>query len=315
MKSWIVIGIFLVSYFCYLLLGALVISIIEKPYEGQLRTELLILKARFLNDSPCVNESEFEGFLQQVLSANKYGVSVLRDAANDSNWDFATSFFFASTLVTTVGYGYTTPLSDSGKAFCIFFAVIGVPITMLVMSISARRLMTFFTYKPIDYFVVRRGYSRHSVTKVHFLVLLLVMLVIFFLVPSAVFSSIEESWSYLDAFYFCFISLCTIGLGDYVAGEQYDQKLRPFYKICVTFYLLIGLVGMLIILHTFHKAADLFGLTDLVFKPHQEEEKEERDHERILDTSVSKKPVESRETEVQKQLNPSSHTGYSSINR
>ncbi|XP_030075026.1 potassium channel subfamily K member 6 isoform X2 [Microcaecilia unicolor] len=314
MKPWVLISIFVVSYVCYLLLGALVISIIEKPYEESLRSKLQKLKADFLDVNSCVNESKLETFLQEVLNANKYGVSVLRDAANDTNWDFATAFFFASTLVTTVGYGYTTPLSDSGKAFCIFFAMIGVPFTMLVLTVTAQRLMAIVTYKPIDYFQIQRGYSRRCVTKVHFVILLLLMLALFFLIPAAIFSIIEDSWTYLDAFYFCFISLCTIGLGDYVPGEQYQQKLRPLYKICVTFYLLIGLVNMLLILQTFHKAADLHGLTDLVLMPHHEDE-DEGDHERILDTSSFQKPVESMETEVQKQLNSASHTGYSSINR
>nr|XP_033813145.1 potassium channel subfamily K member 6 [Geotrypetes seraphini]XP_033813146.1 potassium channel subfamily K member 6 [Geotrypetes seraphini] len=312
MKPWVLISIFVISYLCYLMLGALVVSTIEKPYEESLRSKLQKLKADFLRENKCVKEGELEGFLKEVLDANKYGVSVLREAANDTNWDFATSFFFASTLVTTVGYGYTTPLSDSGKAFCIFFAMIGVPFTMLVLTVTAHRLMSIFIYKPIDYFQIKRGCNRRCVTKVHFLILLLVMLAAFFLIPAAIFSTIEESWTYLDAFYFCFISLCTIGLGDYVPGEQYNQNLRPLYKICVTFYLLIGLVNMVLILQTFHKAADLHGLTDLVLMPHHEDE---GDHERILDISSIQKPVESMDTEVQKQLNAASHTDYSSINR
>ncbi|XP_069500625.1 potassium channel subfamily K member 6 [Ambystoma mexicanum] len=316
MKSWVVLTILIVVYVAYLLLGALVVSRIEGPYEAQKRQELREYKAAFLRDSHfCVNESDLEAFLEKVLSANKYGVSVLRNASTDSNWDFASALFFASTLVTTVGYGYTTPLSDSGKGFCIFFALIGVPFTMLVLTASVQRLMSIFTYAPINFFQLHRGYSRHTVTKVHFVVLLLLMLVFFFLVPSAIFSTIEASWTYLDAFYFCFISLCTIGLGDYVPGEQYDQKLRPLYKVCVTCYLLIGLMAMLLILQTFHKAADLHGLTDLVLLP-SEQELEADDQERILNPSHSPQTSEPRETETSKQqLQPTTHTSYSSINR
>lgn len=315
MKSWVVMIILVVIYLAYLLLGALLVSNIEGPYETQKRQELRQYKADFLQEHKCVNESKLEAFLEKVLNANKYGVSVLRNATTDSNWDFASAFFFASTLVTTVGYGYTTPLSDSGKGFCIFFALIGVPFTMLVLTASVQRLMAVFTYAPINYFQLQWGYSRHAVTKVHFVILLLLMLVFFFLVPSAIFSAIEASWTYLDAFYFCFISLCTIGLGDYVPGEQYEQKLRSLYKICVTFYLLIGLMAMLLILHTFHKAADLHGLTDLVFLP-TEQQLVADDQERILNPAPSSQTSEPSEAESNKQqLNPATRTSYSSINR
>ena len=60
------------------------------------------LKQDFLNQS-CVNAASLELFLVKVLTANKYGVSVLRNSSVTSNWDLASSMFFANTLVTTVG--------------------------------------------------------------------------------------------------------------------------------------------------------------------------------------------------------------------
>lgn len=132
------------------------------------------------------------------------------------------------------GYGYTTPLSDAGKAFCIFYALLGVPFTMLLLTATVQRLVGVLTAGPVEYLALKWGYTRRTLSCGHLLLLAAVVLVAFFLVPAAVFSALEESWSYLDAFYFCFISLCTIGLGDYVPGEQPGQRLRPLYKISVT---------------------------------------------------------------------------------
>lgn len=101
-KSWLLLGGFVLFYGVYLLFGALVFSSIERPVEDELRREVEALKRDFLNRS-CVDAAALERFLGRVLAANKRGVSVLRNASLASNWDLASSMFFANTLVTTVG--------------------------------------------------------------------------------------------------------------------------------------------------------------------------------------------------------------------
>ncbi|XP_072126245.1 potassium channel subfamily K member 6-like [Mobula birostris] len=262
-------------YLCYLLLGALAVSLVERPHEVKLRNELRLLKSHLLNASTCLSESDLEHFLSWVLTADRYGVSILDNSSQHTKWDFASAFFFASTLVTTVGYGHTTPLSSGGKAFSIIFALVGVPLTMLFLTVLVQRLMLYLTMQPIRLCQERLGYTRQQVTWIHLLVLTLVVLITFFIIPSAIFSTIEVGWSFADAFYFCFISLTTIGLGDFVPAEQSNQRLRPLYKISVSFFLLCGLAMMLLILHTVHAAAGLHGLTQIFDLPPAEDKEDE----------------------------------------
>ncbi|XP_075393758.1 potassium channel subfamily K member 6 isoform X2 [Tenrec ecaudatus] len=295
----------LLAFAAYLGLGALLVARLEAPHEARLREELRALRAQLLRRSPCVAAPALDALVERVLAAGRLGRTVFTNTS-DVTWDFASAFFFTSTLVTTVGYGYTTPLTDSGKAFAIVFALLGVPATMLLLTASVQRLSVLLTHKPLAWLSLRRGWEPRQAARWHLVVLLVVVLVFFFLVPAAVFAYLEESWSFLDALYFCFISLSTIGLGDYVPGESPGQPYRALYKVLVTVYLFLGLVAMVLILQTFRHVSDLHGLTELVLMPTAQPSSEEDDQEQILDHSA----------EPRQQLTAAgTHADYASISR
>lgn len=70
-------------------------------------------------------------------------------------------------------------------------------------------------------------------------------------------------WSFLEALYFCFISLSTIGLGDYVPGENAKDGAHAhgqLYRLAITVYLLLGLVCVLVVLETCCELPQLRGI-------------------------------------------------------
>ena len=108
--------------------------------------------------------------------------------------------------------------------------------TLLLLSILVRKLLILLNN---TYLWFRRKLSseRRSESNIRFIHLSLVLtfsLIFLFLIPSVIFTYLEESWSFIDAFYFCFISLTTIGLGDLVAGDSPTQRNRLFYKFGLT---------------------------------------------------------------------------------
>ncbi|AWP14144.1 putative potassium channel subfamily K member 1 [Scophthalmus maximus] len=253
------------GYLLYLVFGAVVFSSVELPYEDVLRQELRALKRQFLQENECLSEERLERFLKKALDASNYGVSILNNASANWNWDFTSALFFASTVLSTTGYGHTAPLSDGGKAFCIIYSVIGIPFTLLFLTAVVQRIMVFSTRRPVTYFHTRWGLSKPLVAIVHATLLATLAVSCFFLIPAAIFSALEENWNFLESFYFCFISLSTIGLGDYVPGEATNQRFRELYKMGITVYLILGLIVMLVVLETFCELQQLKQLRKMFY--------------------------------------------------
>lgn len=125
---------------------------------------------------------------------------------------------------------------DTGRIICIIYAIFGVPMTLLLLTIIVRKLLILLNNSYL-WFRMRFSSGRRSESNVRFIhvsLVLLFSLIFLYIIPSIIFIFLEENWSFIDAFYFCFISLTTIGLGDLVAGDSPIQRNRLFYKICLT---------------------------------------------------------------------------------
>ncbi|XP_053951425.1 uncharacterized protein LOC128858891 [Anastrepha ludens] len=58
----------------------------------------------------------------------------LQQQQQQFEWNFATSFLYSLTVVTTVGYGTITPRTTLGRMVTIAYATIGIPLTLVYLS-------------------------------------------------------------------------------------------------------------------------------------------------------------------------------------
>lgn len=140
-------------------------------------------------------------------------------------------------LLVLSGYGHTVPLSDEGKAFCIFYSLFGIPVTLFFISLVVRKILVLVTQRPVSYLHRRWAMSKSKFALIHATCLALIIALLFLFIPAWIFTSLEKDWDFLESLYFCFISLTTIGLGDYVPGETHSKEDNPhpqLYRLAIT---------------------------------------------------------------------------------
>ncbi|CAG5107465.1 Similar to sup-9: Two pore potassium channel protein sup-9 (Caenorhabditis elegans) [Cotesia congregata] len=138
------------------------------------------------------------------------------------------------------GYGHSTPVTVWGKAFCMAYAMVGIPLGLVMFQSIGERLNKFASV------IIRRAKkymncNRTEATEMNLMLATGMLSSIIITTGAAVFSK-YEGWNYFDSFYYCFVTLTTIGFGDYVALQN-DQALstKPGYVALSLVFILFGL--------------------------------------------------------------------------
>ena len=58
-------------------------------------------------------------------------------------WKFAGSFYYATTVLTTIGYGHSTPKTFGGRTFTILYATFGIPLGLVMFNSIGERFNNF----------------------------------------------------------------------------------------------------------------------------------------------------------------------------
>uniref|UniRef100_A0A3B4F4U3 Potassium two pore domain channel subfamily K member 18 n=1 Tax=Pundamilia nyererei TaxID=303518 RepID=A0A3B4F4U3_9CICH len=89
--------------------------------------------------TPSAVQEEYHKFLCQMvetvqnLTGERSQNSVCSRSNRPDRWDFFGSMFFCCTVFTTVGYGEIYPVTLPGKVACVFYAMVGIPLMLLVI--------------------------------------------------------------------------------------------------------------------------------------------------------------------------------------
>ncbi|MBN3288444.1 KCNKI protein, partial [Polyodon spathula] len=287
----------ILSLVCYAALGALLFRHLEgkRVPDDEYDTYLDELWDLFNNTK--LNATEFRGQLKKKI-ANGFRLEWLQ---NPNHWTFSGSLFFCCTVFTTIGYGHIYPLTTPGKVVCMLYAMVGIPLMLLVLtdvgdllalllSNSYKRLrrlsrksMCFKPFwvdpktpddapssrytlngelemkEPLAITQVLKAQSMscpqldqlppsksipvftgigEELDKLNVPMTVIVVVVFaYILFGACVLPNWETEWEPFDAFYFCFITLTTIGFGDLVPSH-------PNFFMLTSLFIIVGMTIM-----------------------------------------------------------------------
>ncbi|ETN64032.1 hypothetical protein AND_004228 [Anopheles darlingi] len=247
----------LVSLAVYCGTGGYVFQKLERPAElartQGLRESLVEHRHQFIysivNNTDVRNlerlfELELERYEQVVQDAAQGGILI--DAEQHfpvavEKWSLLQAVFFASTVITTIGYGNIVPVTEGGRVFCMLFALIGIPFTLTVIAdwgrLFAGIVSTLAKNIPalrLARFCPDTGIKMKTDKKWLYAVGSVGFLLVYLAAGTGLLLLWEEDWSFFDGYYFCFITMTTIGFGDLVPS-------KPNYMLLCTLYILVGL--------------------------------------------------------------------------
>ena len=117
------------------------------------------------------------------------------------------------------GYGNIAPKTIGGRLFTILFGLFGIPLNLALIAACGTKVKV----KSLD--LTEKLYARYQCAKfrdrdrkiLSLFSIIILGLLIFMAIPAVIFMYVE-GWTFVDSLYYTFVTLTTIGIGDFVAG-------------------------------------------------------------------------------------------------
>ena len=187
---------YVVTTLVYLVIGAAIFDRLESQSES-IRHANLTARIALFQRQHNLTDSEFHNLTRTVEKRLQY---------RKKQWKFVGSFYYATVVLALVGYGHATPCTKAGRAVTIAYALIGIPMWLIMIQSVGERLNSLIT------FVLKRLKRRFErrrepqITAMELLTCEVLLTALTLATGSYVFHR-YENWRYFDAFYYCLLTL------------------------------------------------------------------------------------------------------------
>lgn len=183
-------------------------------------------------------QDEVRNYEKLLKNAFEVGVAI-HPEDQTIKWTVNKAVFFSTTILTTIGYGNIAPETTNGRMFCMVYALIGIPLTLTVIAdwgkIFASGVTILLKKTPPLPDFIRTALETRKTSSYSFIALMFLLL--YMSIGALLLTLWEKQWSFFEGFYFCFITMTTIGFGDLVP----NHLLGPVYIFICLMYILVGL--------------------------------------------------------------------------
>uniref|UniRef100_A0A672URI6 Potassium channel domain-containing protein n=1 Tax=Strigops habroptila TaxID=2489341 RepID=A0A672URI6_STRHB len=228
------VPLLLVVYVGYVGLGAGVLQALERPAEARAAQHILRQRWELLANHTCLRGPALQRLIE--VSPRPDGAAL---RASREYFSFNTSF------LSCLGYGNLSPSTVAGRIFCILFALFGIPLNLVLLNEIGQLMLL-----GVQHCAHRLEEVFHWQKKASLLIKTCALVtgsLLFLLLPPLLLSD-KEGWSYEEGFYYSFITLSTIGFGDYVIGMNPDRTYPSWYKNVISLWILFGMAWLALVI-------------------------------------------------------------------
>ncbi|XP_022789187.1 potassium channel subfamily K member 15-like [Stylophora pistillata] len=224
----------------FLLIGAAVFQVLEgtDQHERVMEEEAdeATLEKMRTNLSVNMSKGEFDDLVNKL---HKF-YEDHHQRASSYQWTFYASLYFSSSVITTIGYGHMAPSTFSGRLFCVFYALFGIPLCMLALKSIGERINELIEN---GFILISSKFQLQQNKGIKIKVLLSTAGLVLVLLMLGGLLYLSEGWSYFDGVYYCFIALSTIGFGDMIPrkGQEPSSGVQTLELVVRGFYIVLGL--------------------------------------------------------------------------
>lgn len=248
---------------CYAILGAVCFMHIERDTSDEQYEDVKRLRQKCANElwniTVTVNIFNETAWLHRINEALKLYQNNITTAIHtgytgrsaEDSWSFPAALMYSLSVFTMIGYGNIVPKTILGKAVTIAYACFGIPIYVLYFCNMGKILAKTFKWLYISTHECSRredavfedAESQPIKRKITVPSTACLWVISFYILTGTIMFGAWEKWNYLDSTYFCVISLCKIGFGDFVPGANIaDSTGGSHMKLVINFiYVLLGM--------------------------------------------------------------------------
>lgn len=143
----------------------------------------------------------------------------------------------------------------------IFYALFGIPVALIFLTTLGEILSSWIEAALVP---VKKKFGGNKALISRLLVVLfaaILGLIFLIFIPSLIYYAIED-WSYGQSIYYCFVTLTTVGFGDFVpaasmATRGLQTTLLGLYKICSAAWMWLGLAFVALVITEIQKMIEI----------------------------------------------------------